>query len=151
MRLPASRRNRCHSASLVVRQLDKRQISAYCCRMRRRPDQLVPLEVAILEAATSLHRRGTTAFHGYLLAKLIKTASDSRMLTAHGTLYRALHRLERARLIEGFWEDASEAEEEGRPRRRLYRLTALAQVTLARERGRERGGLRSLKEGLETP
>jgi DNA-binding PadR family transcriptional regulator len=120
--------------------------------MRRKADQLIPFEVSVLEAAVVLQKRGTKAFHGYSLAKVIKTASDSRMLTAHGTLYRALHRLERAGLIEGFWEDPGKAMEEGRPRRRLYRLTALSEAALARARAEQRAGrkLRSLKEALGT-
>lgn len=120
--------------------------------MRRKADELIPFEVTVLEAGVTLKRRGTMAFHGYSLAKAIKTATDSRMLTAHGTLYRALHRLERAGFIEGFWEDPREAEREGRPRRRLYRLTALSEVALSRARAeqRARAKLRSLKEGLGT-
>lgn len=120
--------------------------------MRRKVDQLIPLEVSVLEAAVALQRRGTTAFHGYSLAKVIKTASDSRMLTGHGTLYRALHRLEHAGLIDGFWEDPSEAETEGRPRRRLYRLTALSEFALTRARAQRgaAGKVRALKERLGT-
>ena len=121
--------------------------------MRRKPGRLIPLEVSVLEAAVALHRRGTTLFHGFLLAKVMKTASDSRLLTAHGTLYRALHRLERAKLIEASWEDPHEAALENRPRRRQYRLTALSETALrqARAEQRARGNLRRLKEGLGTP
>ena len=120
--------------------------------MRRKPDRLIPLELSILEAAVALHRRGTAVFHGFLLAKFIKSASDRRLLTAHGTLYRALHRLERARLIEASWEDPHEAASENRPRRRLYRLTAESEATLRRARAERRAKpkLRSLKEGLGT-
>ena len=119
--------------------------------MRRKQGELVPLEIEILEAATALGRDGIVAFHGYSLAKSMRAGSDHRMLTAHGTLYRALHRLERAKLLEAFWEAPGEAEKEGRPRRRQYRLTALAAVALnrARARGRSGEGLRSLKERLE--
>ncbi|MGQ0735412.1 MAG: PadR family transcriptional regulator [Acidobacteriota bacterium] len=121
--------------------------------MRRKPDQLIPLEISILEAAVALQRRGTAMFHGFLLAKMIKSASDSRLLTAHGTLYRALHRLERAKLIEAFWEDPHEAAKESRPRRRLYRLTALSEIALRRVRAPQPAGarVRSLKEGLRMP
>ena len=45
----------------------------------------------------------------------------SRSLTAHGTLYKALGRLEEFGLLASRWEDAAAAE--GRPRRRLYELT----------------------------
>jgi PadR family transcriptional regulator, regulatory protein PadR len=40
----------------------------------------------------------------------------------HATVYAALTRLERASWIVGEWEDA-DPRDEGRPRRRLYRLT----------------------------
>ena len=100
--------------------------------MRRKADELIPLEVSILEAAVALRRRGSETFHGFAVAKVVKTQANRRTLTAHGTLYRALHRLERAGLIESFWEDASLAERDSRPRRRLYRLTALAEVALSR-------------------
>ena len=42
-------------------------------------------------------------------------------MTAHGTLYKALARLEEFGLLASCWEDA--AAPEGRPRRRLYELT----------------------------
>ena len=64
--------------------------------MRRKKGELIPLEIEILEAAMDLQREGVLAFHGYSLAKSMKSRSDGRMLTAHGTLYRALHRLARA-------------------------------------------------------
>jgi len=57
----------------------------------------------------------------------------SRSLTAHGTLYKALGRLEEFGLLTSRWEDAAAAE--GRPRRRLYELTPrgarVAQQSLA--------------------
>lgn len=119
--------------------------------MRRKPGELIPLEIEVLEAAVALQREGTSAFHGYSLAKSMKTTSDRRMLTAHGTLYRALHRLERAELLEAFWEDPGGAEQEGRPRRRLYRLTPLAAFALNRARARQRasGQRPPLEGGLE--
>ena len=120
--------------------------------MRRKADELIPIEVSILEAAIELDKRGAKTFHGYALAKVLKTETDRRTLTAYGTLYRALHRLKRAGLVDSFWEDAAEAERESRPRRRLYRLTALAEVALARARAHVQrdGKLLALKEGLGT-
>ena len=41
-----------------------------------------------------------------------------------GTVYPALRRLERARKVRSAWEDAEQARDAGRPRRRVYRLTA---------------------------
>ena len=120
--------------------------------MRRKTDHLIPLEVLILETAVALRKRGAKAFHGYSLAKVLKTKTDRRLLTAYGTLYRALHRLERAGMIESFWEDPADAENEGRPRRRLYRLTALSEIALARVRAQQGSGatLRTLKDNLGT-
>ena len=88
---------------------------------RRKPGTLVPLEGEILEAALSSQRAGHPTFHGFGLAQTMRERSGSRSLTAHGTLYKALGRLEEFGLLASRWEDASAAE--GRPRRRLYELT----------------------------
>jgi PadR family transcriptional regulator, regulatory protein PadR len=81
----------------------------------------LPLEIEILEAALSMLRRGQATFHGFALAQRIRAESGSRALTAHGTLYKALGRLEEFGLLTSQWEDGAAAE--GRPRRRLYELT----------------------------
>ncbi|HEX6314471.1 MAG TPA: helix-turn-helix transcriptional regulator [Gemmatimonadaceae bacterium] len=106
--------------------------------MRRKPDLLLPLELNILEAALRLGRRGVTHFHGFALAKLLQENGDRRQLTAHGTLYRALHRLESAGLIEASWEDPQVAESENRPRRRMYCLLAAAEPAVKRARAEKR-------------
>ena len=93
-------------------------------RMRRKAGALVPLELAICTAAAELRQQGTDEFHGYLIAKEIKEHADNRLLTAYGTLYRALARLESMGLLSSRWEDAMVAAEENRPRRRFYALTA---------------------------
>jgi PadR family transcriptional regulator PadR len=87
---------------------------------RRKPGTLLPLEVEILQTALSLRDAG--AFHGFGLAQAMREKAGSRSLTAHGTLYKALGRLEEFGLLASQWEDADAAE--GRPRRRLYELTA---------------------------
>jgi DNA-binding PadR family transcriptional regulator len=51
----------------------------------------------------------------------MREQSGSRALTGHGTLYKALGRLEEFGLLSSRWEEAEAAE--GRPRRRLYELT----------------------------
>jgi DNA-binding PadR family transcriptional regulator len=89
---------------------------------RRRPGSLLPLEAQILETAVSLLRGGRQTFHGFGLADALRERNGSRGLTAHGTLYKALGRLEDAGLLTSSWEDPASAE--GRPRRRLYRLTS---------------------------
>src|SRR3990170_3067771 len=98
--------------------------------MRRKNGSLVPLEVSILEAGLDLRVRGSTSFHGFLIAREIKDRQEARLLTAHGTLYRALDRLQRAGFLESEWEDPLVAASEGRPRRRFYRVTAVGEAAL---------------------
>ena len=102
--------------------------------MRRKAGQLVPLEIAICDAAARLRRRGVNEFHGYEIAKRIGEDVDSKLLTAYGTLYRALGRLESMGLLESRWEDPQIAANENRPGRRLYSLTGAAEETLAVQR-----------------
>lgn len=104
--------------------------------MRRKPGTLVPLELAICEAAATLRSRGIERFHGYLIARTVRDVGDARRLTAYGTLYRALNRLEHMALLESRWEDPHIAATENRPGRRLYALTGLADGILARSRTR---------------
>src|SRR5205807_10427426 len=95
---------------------------------RRKPGTLLPLELAICAAAADLRRRSTIEFHGYEIAKTIGDASDGRLLTAYGTLYRALARLEKMGLLTSRWEDPAIPARENRPGRRLYTLTALGEA-----------------------
>ena len=106
--------------------------------MRRKPGQLLPLELSICESAWTLLKRGTTEFHGYELAKHLREASDARLLTAYGTLYRALSRLEEMGLLESRWEDPEVPARENRPGRRLYSLTGKGE-SAAREHVRTLG------------
>jgi len=76
----------------------------------------------ILTAAMTLREQGHENIHGFGLAQSLRERSGSRALTAHGTLYKALGRLEERGLLSSRWEDPAAAE--GRPRRRLYALTA---------------------------
>jgi len=88
---------------------------------RRKPGTLLPIETEILGAALSMSRSGERSFHGFGLAQTMREQSGSRALTGHGTLYKALGRLEGFGMLTSRWEDAAAAE--GRPRRRLYDLT----------------------------
>ena len=87
---------------------------------RRKPGSLIGLEREILDVALSLRRSGEGQFHGFGLAQRLRDRSDARSLTGHGTLYKALGRLEELGLVRSSWEDPPAA---GRPRRRLYELT----------------------------
>ena len=91
--------------------------------MRRKAGRLVPLEVTILAACLDLRGRGTAEVHGFRLAKEMQDREGARRLTAHGTLYKALGRLEKTGYLASRWEDPDDVDL-GRPRRRLYHVTA---------------------------
>ncbi len=99
--------------------------------MRRKPGTLLHIELSILEAAIELRERGADYFHGFLIAKYIKDSQNAKLLTAYGTLYKALGRLEKSGMLSSIWEDPSVAAIENRPRRRLYQITAVAERALA--------------------
>ncbi|HUP73487.1 MAG TPA: PadR family transcriptional regulator [Acidimicrobiales bacterium] len=103
--------------------------------MRRKPDTVLALEAAILTALIEQARAGTGSVHGFELAKRLRDDSGGRKLTAHGTLYKALSRMEDAGWLTSTWEDPDEACAEGRPRRRLYSITADGRAALARAVG----------------
>ncbi len=63
--------------------------------------------------------------YGYRLIKEMKKRSQGYFQFKEGTLYPALHRLERERLIKGKWERLSTGQE-----RRYYYLTGLGQRAL---------------------
>ncbi len=98
--------------------------------MRRKVGTLVPLEASILDAAFALRRDGQDEAHGFLLAKVLRDSAGAKRLTAYGTLYRALERLEGFGFLASRWEDASIGAETGRPPRRFYRLTASGEQAL---------------------
>lgn len=100
--------------------------------MRRKPGAILPLEVSILGTAVELARAGVEDFHGFELAKRLRDDEGRHKLTAHGTLYKALTRMEKAGLLTSTWEDPDLATSEGRPRRRLYSITANGRLALAR-------------------
>ena len=64
------------------------------------------------------------------IAKRLSDVADRKLLTAYGTLYRALARLEKMGLLQSRWEDPEIPARENRPGRRLYALTAAAETTI---------------------
>jgi PadR family transcriptional regulator, regulatory protein PadR len=87
----------------------------------RRPGTLLPLERQVLEIAVE---RGADGVYGFSLAQELADRGGSSRLVAHGTLYKALDRMRKAGLLVADWEDAAAAAHEGRPRRRVYQVTA---------------------------
>jgi hypothetical protein len=92
--------------------------------MRRKAETLLPIEFGVLNAGLALRRAGIAEFHGYAIAREMRDLAEARRLTAHGTLYRALDRLEVRGLLSSRLEDPEVAAAENRPRRRLYSVTA---------------------------
>lgn len=125
--------------------LTKPQISAHNAYMRRKSGQLIPIEQSILVAAVRLRGQGIEEFHGFGIAKEIRDREGARLLTGHGTLYRALGRLEEQGFLIGRWEDPLVAAEENRPRRKLYKFTG-AEVPLLGDSSTRPARLQLLRE-----
>jgi DNA-binding PadR family transcriptional regulator len=100
--------------------------------MRRKAGTLLPIELSILETAIELRVRGVQHFHGFMMASEIKERDRARLLTAHGTLYKALDRLRKLELLDSEWEDPIIAANEGRPRRRHYWITMAGEAAVVR-------------------
>jgi PadR family transcriptional regulator, regulatory protein PadR len=69
--------------------------------------------------------------HGYGIAQMIRASSEEALQVDTGSLYPALHRLEKQGWIEADW-DVSENQQ----RVRVYRLTRTGKEQLASERSR---------------
>ncbi len=66
--------------------------------------------------------------HGYGIARYLEEATEGAVAIEEGSLYPALYRLERRRLLEAEWRPS----ETGR-RAKFYRLTREGRAELARE------------------
>jgi PadR family transcriptional regulator PadR len=66
--------------------------------------------------------------HGYAIMELLRAGSGGQLDLPTGTIYPALHRLERAGLVRTRWEEV------GGRRRRLYELTPAGRGALRGER-----------------
>jgi DNA-binding PadR family transcriptional regulator len=66
--------------------------------------------------------------HGYAIMEALRVRSGGQVDLPTGTVYPALHRLERAGLVEASWSAA------GGRRRRVYQLTPAGRRTLDTER-----------------
>ena len=66
--------------------------------------------------------------HGYAIMEALRAGSGGQLDLPTGTIYPALHRLERAGLVQASWSQAG-------GRRRLYQLTPAGLRALAAERG----------------
>ena len=66
--------------------------------------------------------------HGYALIERLREDSEGALDFPEGTIYPALHRLERGGLLDSTWDETAPR------RRRVYALTRRGQADLARRR-----------------
>ena len=77
---------------------------------------MLDLEAQILSVAVDVLVDGDPPeVHGFALAKRLADEDGSQKLTAHGTLYKALGRMEDAGLLSSRWEDAEAGRGGGPP------------------------------------
>ena len=85
----------------------------------------------------------TTPSYGY---EIVKTSSRRKSGMKEGSLYPALHRLERQKLLTAYWDEA-----DGR-RGKYYRITAAGRKTLAAKRREWESfstGIKSILDGAD--
>jgi PadR family transcriptional regulator, regulatory protein PadR len=70
--------------------------------------------------------------HGHYIAKHIQRTTDDLLQVEHGSLYPALHRLEKKGLVASKWAMSTDRNRE----LRVYRLTAKGKTQLLREESR---------------
>ena len=78
------------------------------------------------------------AAHGYAIAETLRARSDGAFDLPEGTLYPALHRLERGGLLASRWSEV------GGRRRRVYSLTKKGQRALTEHHGEWRDFARAV-------
>lgn len=80
------------------------------------------LETMMLEVLSS------APSYGYEIVQTVLARSEGRLALKEGSLYPALHKLEREKLLESYWTEC-----DGR-RRKYYRLTAAGRSLLEKRR-----------------
>jgi PadR family transcriptional regulator PadR len=83
--------------------------------------------------------------HGYAIADTLRARSDGAFDLPEGTLYPALHRLERAGLLSSRWSEV------GGRRRRVYQLTAKGQRSLTKRQSEWRDFSRAVLAVVQDP
>ena len=91
----------------------------------------MPLENEILQGSLDLlvlKRLSSGPMHGWGIAQDIQLLSRDALKVGQGSLYPALHRLEKQRLITSDWDTT-----DNNRRAKFYRLTAAGRKALAQE------------------
>jgi PadR family transcriptional regulator, regulatory protein PadR len=98
--------------------------------MPRSPDKL-----ELLQGTLDMLILKTLLFgpaHGHGIATAIRQSTDDALVVEHGSLYPALHRLQRDGFITSRWDKAPDKNRE----HKYYRLTAAGRRQLARQESR---------------
>lgn len=82
-------------------------------------------------SASAISKGSSPGKHGYNIAQAIRANSSDVLQVDTGSLYPALHRLERQKLVAAVWKIS-----ENKQRTRVYRLTAVGRQQLASERSK---------------
>ena len=98
--------------------------------MTRTPPEKLDLLQGTLDMMV-LRTLSTGPANGYEIARAIERLSEDVLAVDHGSLYPAVHRLERSGLVAASWETSSTNR-----RARYYRLTPAGRKRLAIERSR---------------
>lgn len=89
---------------------------------------MTPIDLASLQSPLDyliLRTLSWGSMHGFGIARWLEERTDAALVVEEGTLYPALHRLERRKLIRGEWRLT-----ENRRRAKYYRLTAMGEKSL---------------------
>ena len=84
--------------------------------------------------------------HGYAIAEWIETATSDTLLIEEGTLYPALHRLERRREVRSEW-----GVSDNNRRARFYQLTAAGRARLTTQAATWRRHVDAIAAALALP
>jgi transcriptional regulator len=91
-------------------------------------ETMSPLDLSALQSPLDyliLRTLSWGALHGFGIARWLEETTDAALIVEEGTLYPALHRLERRKLIRGEWRLT-----ENRRRAKYYRITAAGERAL---------------------
>jgi DNA-binding PadR family transcriptional regulator len=89
-------------------------------------------EDKLLHAAMHLRQRGDDEWFAFELARAVQGHDGAHLMMAYGSLYKALDQLVRGGFLGTRWEDEAVPQQEGRQRRKRYRLTTSGAARAAR-------------------
>lgn len=113
-----------------------------CCIVRERDNEMAfrsDLDAVLLGALAD------GPLHGYAIVKSLQKNSNGLLRLGEGQLYPALHKLEQVGFVTATWD-----QQEGKPSRRVYRLTQAGRDELERQRTTWLKFVKSINSVLKT-